>query len=286
MKRFVVALCTASASVALAVLPATAQAAGTEDGAPLVSAEDEIIDQLGTLGWPGQDPENFYPGAAGHADADTASVVWGTPGNAGSYQVEAKCAQFLTASLKHAYTWATDTWFTSGIGFRSPSSEQYYVAFTDTAPGGALEKMSDHISRPSAQRVRDLHTGSVIAVKYLDGSEGGATGHMMTVESVSSFERDGNSATQEYAVTVADSTSNPHGVAFSSKTSPHWAFKDSRVEGSPGLTTKEWSGAGRGTIFIQADATTGKPTGYWWGRNEAAFNKVADRPMVFVDITR
>ncbi|MFF2126729.1 hypothetical protein ACFVW1_15275 [Streptomyces olivochromogenes] len=200
-----------------------------------------------------------------------------------SYQVEAKCAQFLTASLKHAYTWATDTWFTSGIGFRSPSSEQYYDAFTDTSAGGALEDMSDHISRPSAQRVSDLHAGSVIAVKYLDGSEGGASGHMMVVQSVAPFERDGNSATQEYAVRVADSTSAPHGVASSSRTSLHWAFKDSRVEGSPGQTTKEWSGAGRGTIFIQADTTTGKPTGYWWGRNEAAFNTIANRPMVFVE---
>jgi hypothetical protein len=267
-------------------MPTTAQAAGIEDGAPLVAAENEIIDELAPLGWPGQDPENFYPGAAGHDDAATATVIWGTPGNPSSYQVEAKCAQFLTASLKHAYTWATDEWFTSGIGFRSPSSEQYYDAFTDTSAGGALEDMSDHISRPSAQRVADLHAGSVIAVKYLDGSDGGATGHMMVVQSVAPFERDGNSATQEYAVRVSDSTAYPHGVAFSSKTSPHWAFKDSRVEGSPGLTTKEWSGAGRGTIFIQADTTTGKPTGYWWGRNEAAFNTVANRPMVFVDITR
>lgn len=213
-------------------------------------------------------------------------MIWGTRGNARSYQGEAKCAQFLTASTKHAYTWATDTWFTNGTGFRSPSSEQYYEAFTDTAAGGALEDMSDHITRPSAQRVQDLHAGSIIAVKYLDGSEGGATGHMMMVESIAPFERDGNRATQEYAVTVADSTSNPHGVAFSSKTSPHWAFRDTRVEGSPGLTTKERSGAGRGTIFIQADATTSRPTGYWWGRNETAFNTVANRPMVFVDVTR
>lgn len=286
MKKLIAPLCAASTAVVLACMPTTAQAAGIEDGAPLVAAQNEIIDELATLGWPGQDPENFYPGAVGHSDASAASVVWGTPGSPSSYQVEAKCAQFLTASLKHAYTWATDAWFTSGIGFRSPSSEQYYEAFTDTSADGALEDMSDHISRPSAQRVSDLHAGSVIAVKYLDGSEGGATGHMMVVQSVAPFERDGNSATQEYAVRVADSTSAPHGVASSSKASPHWAFKDSRVEGSPGQTTKEWSGAGRGTIFIQADTTTGKPTGYWWGRNEAAFNTVANRPMVFVDITR
>ncbi|MFD5634004.1 hypothetical protein ACFWJM_07655 [Streptomyces sp. NPDC127077] len=286
MKKLIAPLFTVSAALVLTVVPTTAQAAGTEDGAALVTAENEIIDELAPLGWPGQDSENFYPGAAGHADADAASVVWGTRGDARSYQVEAKCAQFLTASLKHAYTWATDSWFTDGIGFRSPSSEQYYDAFTDTGAGGALEDMSDHITRPSAQRVQDLHAGSVIAVKYLDGSEGGATGHMMTVESIAPFERDGDRTTQEYAVTVADSTSNPHGVALSSKTSPHWAFRDTRVEGSPGATTKEWSGAGRGTVFIQADATTGKPTGYWWGRNEAAFNTVANRPMVFVDITR
>ncbi|MEV5530491.1 hypothetical protein [Streptomyces prunicolor] len=286
MNKLIGPLFAVSAAVVLAVMPTTAQAAGTEDGAPLVAAENEIIDQLATLGWPGQDPENFYPGAGAHADSATATVVWGTPGNPSSYQVEAKCAQFLTASMKHAYSWATDAWFTSGIGFRSPTSEQYYDAFTDTSAGGALDDMSDHISRPSAQRVSDLHAGSVIAVKYLDGSDGGATGHMMVVQSVTPFERDGNSATQEYAVRVSDSTSAPHGVAFSSKTSPHWAFRDTRVEGSPGLATKEWSGAGRGTIFIQADALTGKPTGHWWGRNEAAFHTVADRPMVFVDITR
>ncbi|MCX4429730.1 hypothetical protein [Streptomyces mirabilis] len=84
MNKLIGPLCAVSTAVALAVMPTTAQAAGTEDGAPLVAAENEIIDQLATLGWPGQDPENFYPGALDHADSATATVVWGTPGNPSS----------------------------------------------------------------------------------------------------------------------------------------------------------------------------------------------------------
>ncbi|MEW2051807.1 hypothetical protein [Streptomyces sp. NPDC005476] len=71
MNKLIGPLCAVSTPVALAVMPTTAQAAGTEDGAPLVAAENEIIDQLATLGWPGQDPENFYPGALDHADTAT-----------------------------------------------------------------------------------------------------------------------------------------------------------------------------------------------------------------------
>ncbi|MFE5088290.1 hypothetical protein [Streptomyces mirabilis] len=84
MKRLIAPLCAASTAVVLAVMPTTAQAAGIEDGAPLVAAQNEIIGELATLGWPGQDPENFYPGALDHPDADAATVVWGTPGNPSS----------------------------------------------------------------------------------------------------------------------------------------------------------------------------------------------------------
>lgn len=46
MPTLIAPLFTASAALMLTILPTTAQAAGTEDGAALVAAENEIIDEL------------------------------------------------------------------------------------------------------------------------------------------------------------------------------------------------------------------------------------------------
>jgi hypothetical protein len=135
-----------------------------------------------------------------------------------------------------------------------------------------------------------MAAGSLIAIKYNNGAEDGASGHMMVVSEaprLGADSRNGDTDSSVYAVRVMDSTKDPHGVATTWSKSPHWPHKDTRVEGVQGGTyVKEWSGAGEGTIFIRANNATGVPSGYWWGANEAAFNATADRPMTFVDVTR
>ncbi|MFD7408624.1 hypothetical protein ACFV7R_39645 [Streptomyces sp. NPDC059866] len=256
-----------------------------DDSAALVAAEHEIIDQLNAIGWPAEDADNFYPGAAGHPDSATGTVTWGTAGDPRSYQVEAKCAAFLTASLKHAYTWATDSCFTRSFGSAGPTAETYYETFLADSPS-----LSPRFQPTGQGRVTDLHIGSIIAVKYHNGVQGGASGHVMVVSApprLVADRRNTDTNSSVYAVRVMDSTGNPPGVATTSSTSLHWLHEDSRVEGAPGGTyVKEWSGAGEGTVFIRADDTTGRPNGYWWGANEGALNTTADRPMTFMDVTR
>ncbi|MEU6091751.1 hypothetical protein ABZ865_34305 [Streptomyces sp. NPDC047085] len=290
-KRLRTAILAAAAAGALLASPmASIASADTppvliDDSAALVAAQHEIIDQLNAIGWPDEDADNFYPGAAGHTDTTTGTVTFGTVGSPTSYQVEAKCAAFLTASLKHAYSWATDSYFTSTFGSTSPTAEKYYDTFLANPAS-----LSPHF-RPTGQgRVTDLAVGSIIAVRYNNGTEDGASGHVMVVSQAPRLvadSRNTDSGSSVYAVRVMDSTGNPHGVATTWNKSPHWAYKDSRVEGVQGGTSvKEWSGAGEGTVFIRANNSTGLPNGYWWGANEGVMNTSADRPMTFMDVTR
>jgi hypothetical protein len=239
----------------------------------LLNSQDDIADSLAAIGWPSADTGNydFYPGALSHPDNGT-SVIWGTPGSPTTYHGETKCAPFLTQSLMHSYTWATSSWFTANFGSTSPNSTQYYTALS----AGTAQHFD------SVAHVQDLQAGDVIAIKYTDSQPGGATGHTMTVKSLQTYNRDANTATTEYAVRVIDSTENPHGVVRS--TAPYVNFPDTRATTS---NTTEYSGIGKGWIFIQIDSA-GVPVGYWWGVNEnvtTEFHTVAVRPIAMARLT-
>ena len=243
----------------------------------LLNSEDDIADSLNAIGWPTADTGNynFYPGALGHPDNGT-SVTWGTPGSPTTYHGEAKCASFLTELLKHSYTWATNTYFTNTFASTSPTAATYY----DVLSAGT----ADHFD--TLAHVQDLQAGDIIAIKYTDSGDtgGDATGHVMTVKSIQTYNRDANSNTTEYAIRVIDSTSNPHGVVSSNPSSPSQSFPDTRATTS---NTTEYSGIGKGWIFIQVDAA-GAPAGYWWGANEnvvTQFHTVAARPITLARLT-
>jgi hypothetical protein len=237
----------------------------------LLNSQNDITDSLNAIGWPTADAgnHNFYPGALGHPDNGT-SATWGTPGSPTTYHGETKCAAFLTQSLKHAYSWATSTYFTNNFASASPTAAKYY----DRLSAGTAEHFD------SITRVQDLLAGDIIAIKYTNsgGGSGDPTGHVMTVTSIQTSNRDANAATTEYAIRVIDSTSNPHGVVSSNPASPYRNFPDTRATMS---NVTEYSGIGRGWVFIQVDAA-GAPAGYWWGPNEnvtSQFQSVAVRPI-------
>jgi hypothetical protein len=270
---------TTAIAVAIAVLlsplatPAAQATTGdsSTDAYALFSSENEIVTNLDTIGWPGQDSNDFYPGVLGHPDGPS-SATWGTPGAGTSYQVQAKCASFLTLSLQHTYAWATNDWFSQYFGSGSPFAQDYYSTFTGTNIPPQFTRIGN---------VASLYQGAIIAIKYTDDT--GATGHVMVVAGAPQlYNRDGNPATTEYAIPVLDSTDTPHGVATTYPNSTYWKFPDTRISSlSSNPPTTEYSGAGEGHIFIQVDSS-GAPAGYWWGPNEnvtSEFHPVSQRPI-------
>lgn len=263
VRRTLVA-CAAAVAAALAVAtPAQATSA------TLYAEVAELADNLNSLPWPGQDTYNFYPGAKGHADVAT-NVVWGTPGSPTTYLNKSKCAPLVTQALKHTFSWATDSYLEDEFGSFSPTSAQYYEGFLSGAA---------HFTAKST--VSSLAAGDVVAIKYNDAASGtdDATGHMLVVGGTPQlYNRDSNAATREWAVPVIDSTSYPHGVPSTWAGSPYHLFPDTRRSG-----TTEYSGVGRGWIFISTTAAD-IPTGHWWGVNEHVtdwYRPIANRPMVF-----
>ncbi|QFZ21604.1 hypothetical protein [Saccharothrix syringae] len=263
LRALIASAATAAAVTLTAVTPAHATSA------TLYAELAELADNLNALAWPAQDTYNFYPGAKGHADVAT-SVVWGTPGQPTTYESKAKCAPLFTQALKHTFSWATDSYLQAEFGSTSPNAAKYYDGLTAGA---------DHFATRTT--VASLVAGDVIAIKYNDtaGGSGDASGHVAVVAGApQAYDRDGDAATAEWAVPVIDSTSNPHGVASTSASSPYQSFRDTRAVGAT-----EYSGVGRGWLFIGTDAA-GVPTGYWWGANENVvdqYKPVSTRPMVF-----
>ncbi|MFE9743605.1 hypothetical protein ACFYOT_01740 [Saccharothrix saharensis] len=258
--RRTLAACTAAVAVGFAVAP-PAQATS----ATLYAEVAELADELNSLAWPGQGTYNYYPDGG-------STVVWGTPGSPTTYESKAKCAPLLTFALKHTFSWATDAYLTTEFGSTSPTSAQYY---------DGLKAGADHFTGKTT--VPSLVQGDVIAVKYTDSESGtgDATGHMMVVAGTPQlYNRDGNTATREYAVPVIDSTKNPHGVPSTWAGSPVHLFPDTRRSG-----TTEYTGVGRGWIFVSTGSDD-VPTGHWWGANEGSiyYRTTSTRPMAFATL--
>lgn len=260
--------CAAALATALTI-PTPAQASSAE----LYDELAELADNLNALPWPEQDTYNFYPGAKDHADVPT-SVVWGIPGSPTTYTSKSKCAPLLTQALKHTFSWATDSYLVDEFGSFSPTAAQYY---------DGLQNGAAHFTPKTT--VPALSQGDVIAIKYTDsaGGTGDATGHVLVVSGTPHlYNRDANTSTREWAVPVIDSTSNPHGAASTWAGSPYQLYPDTRRSG-----TTEYSGVGRGWIFISTTATD-TPTGHWWGANEKVveeYKPTTTRPMTFSSLS-
>ena len=236
----------------------------------------EVNDSLNQIGWPTEASYNYYQPVVG-----ASTVIWGTPGTPTTYEAKAQCAPLVTAGLKRAYGWADDTYFNSNLGSVSPNSARYFDELTtDTLP---------HFAKRT--KLSQLVSGDVIAIKYeSDGSAtGDPSGHMAFYVSREAVDKDDNPLTTEWAVTVVDSTSNPHGVANSNANSVYWNFPDTRAVPATveAPNAVEYDGLGRGTMIFQTDVL-GYVVGYWWGINEnlvSEWHSVADRPVVFGHIT-
>lgn len=266
---------TASASASSARVPgaATMDAGTYRTAAMEVStyhAAAEIADNLNSMSWPGQASYNTYL-----TGSQSTSVVWGTPGSPTTYFNRSKCGSFVTKVIKRVLPGATDQYLADNFGSISPTAAQYHDTFT----GGAEYFTTS--ANSGLDQLTEIGAGVIIAIKYNSASSGtgDSTGHVMIVAGDPVlYDRDGDAATVEWAVPVVDTTSNPHGVAVTSASSPYQNFRDSRAAGST-----EYPGVGRGWIFIRTDAAN-RPQGHWWGVNEnltTGYHGVADRPISF-----
>lgn len=235
------------------------------------SEANTLRTSLDSIGWPTEETYNFYPGKNGNPNI-ASTLVWGaTPTTSAA---KSQCAPMVTLALRHSYSWADDAYFTTNFSSSSPTSAMYHdELMADTLP---------HFDKKT--KLTDLLLGDVIAIKYSASNSGNGdpTGHMAFFVSKTAVDKDNNPATLEYAVTVLDSTSNPHGVASSSPSSPYQNFRDSRAVGAT-----EYDGLGQGSMVFRVDAV-GNVLGYWWGINEnvtTEWHPVSDRPVVFGRIT-
>ncbi|MER5644306.1 hypothetical protein [Streptosporangium sp. NPDC002524] len=264
------AIASASGATGTPAAVSAARAAGAAMEVSTYQAAAEIADNLNSMSWPGQASYNIYL-----TGGQSTSVVWGTPGSPTTYFNRSKCGSFVTKVIKRVLPGATDQYLTGNFGSISPTAAQYHDTFTTGAEYFTTSADS------GLDQLTEIGAGVIIAIKYNSASPGtgDSTGHVMIVAGAPvRYDRDGNASTVEWAVPVVDTTSNPHGVAVTSASSPYQNFRDSRADGAD-----ENPGVGRGWIFIRTDAAN-RPQGHWWGVNEnvtTGYHGVADRPISF-----
>ena len=243
-------------AMAIAALALPASAAATTATQHLTDGQ-QLVTNLGLTAWPGQRSINTYD-----ADNANAGVSWGTPGLAAGWSNDTKCARFVRELFGHAYSWATDAWFTQEFDSTSPDTEQLVA------------------NMPSAEHFDVVTTVTALEAGDLVMFDKAGTGvdHTVVVRQKVSL-ADGITpvaGTVQYAVQVIDSTSNPHGYLINGTNHAYKQWADTRRLDGSGTSVTEYNGAGYGWMVLYANSSTGTVYGWRWGVNESAISKVAD----------
>jgi hypothetical protein len=208
------------APLSLAAALSAGEAAAQEVPPHLFWAEEIVYNVL---------PENNVYGTSPHY------IFWAGEGGATEYANRTQCNSFLTHLLEQGYGW-TDTDIRLWMGSTSPSAAMYHDAIA--AGNGFMTVATTAAVLP----------GDVIAIRYPAGSA--VSGHVATVVSPPVYLAPVAplvAGTDQYAVTVVDSSSSGHGPT------------DTRLE--PGGS---WHpGAGVGVMRLYADAQ-GAVVGHTW----------------------
>jgi len=174
--------------------------------------------------------------------SDVTVVTWPGVKGATKYESRATCAPFVSTLIKTA-NGLSDSDYKARTGSYGPSSRQYHALIL-------AQKNFTRIVTPAA-----IQAGDVIAVNYLPCANQSATGHTMVAMSAA-VQRATDTApiipgTVQWEVTIADSTSSPHGATD--------------ANGTPYLDTRGANdGAGKGTLRLYQNTTTGEIAGYTW----------------------
>ncbi|CAM4164300.1 hypothetical protein KIPE111705_43180 [Kibdelosporangium persicum] len=202
-------------------------------------------------------------------------LTWGTPGQPATWFNQSQCASFLTGLLRRTYpAIATDDYFETHFGSRSPNARQYRQTFAGP--------VIPHWQRIT--KLADLRAGDFIAIDYNNGQPT-QTGHIVMVRRIkgtyvapsSSLNFPGET---QYAVEVVDCTSDPHGVLGVGN---YHAYPDIRL--IDGVNDRE--GVGFGHMMFYVSSSTGVFTRYRWSVNTSSSGAypVAQRPIAAARFT-
>jgi hypothetical protein len=170
------------------------------------------------------------------------------------YQSHADCSGFIDSLLQYCDGYSKDQfkkWFDSS----RPSAKRYHDAIVDQK------------GFQSIPHVQDMLPGDILAVKYLNRADN--TGHVMLAADrplkISSKEPV-ISGTQQWTVTVIDSSESGHGPT------------DTRYKRGP--NGKDHDGVGEGVLRIYSDAD-GQVAGFAWSTfANSEFKKPSDEHLV------
>lgn len=250
-------LLTAFAAAALAFPAGAAATTATQH----LTDGEQLVTNLGLTAWPGQNAINQYD-----ADSANAGVTWGTPGVAAGWSSDTKCARLVRELFGHAYSWATNAWFTQEFGSTSPDTD----ALVANMPSAEHFDVVDTVAA--------LQPGDLV---MLDRT-GTGVDHTAVVRQVTTLASGitPQTGTVQYAVQVLDSTSNPHGYLINGTNHTYKQWADTRRLDGSGTSVTEYNGTGYGWIVLYANTSDGKAYGWRWGVNESAITKVADGHVV------
>ncbi|MEV4483246.1 hypothetical protein [Micromonospora coxensis] len=238
-------------------------------GRPLADAAVALVDNLDQIGWPQESAYNFYssPGAA-------TTVVFGTPGQPTTYRNETRCATFVRRLMTHTFTWATPTFFSTEFGAQFPNSAAFHDAFaadrdrTDDIPG---IRAFDLAFLP----YMTLYPGDVMAIKYTGASDTDS-GHMAIIGPGSRLYDDSHPDYREWAISLLDSTSSPHGNPANPR-----GYPDSRFYyDADAQKWAEANGAGSGWMFVRTSRSTGRIVAHRWSLSSPTWYDMTARPIV------
>ncbi len=213
-------------SITVAFITLASGTFAQDSGVPahLVQARQLVANLVGAA-------ENVYGGGKRHIDWDSQPAAARTV-----------CASFVTLLLQHTYGLKSAD-FQSWMNTTNPEASDYHDAI---------------VSRNGFKRVLHitaLHPGDFIAIKYTDHhlSSNGVedTGHIVLVDQDPEKivnKRPIVRGTEQYTVTVIDSSASGHGPT------------DSRASADGKLT----GGIGRGVLRVYANEGDGKIVGYTW----------------------
>ncbi|UQA56787.1 hypothetical protein [Polyangium aurulentum] len=199
--------------------------------------------------WAKRMADEVKPSANAYAN-DPTVLAWKGEDGARETSNRSVCASFVYALLMKSYGYTTAD-FKRWLGSPGPTPVHFSRAIEEENGFSRVTKAAD------------LSPGDILGVVYPEGSD--SIGHVMVVadkptqhpESAPKVE-----GTVQFAVSIYDSTSSPHGEG------------DSR-------TREDMKGAGRGRIRIYADAVSGEIKGYTWSLSRGSvYYDAATRPLV------
>jgi hypothetical protein len=184
-------------------------------------------------------------------------IKWKGEDGATKYENRSDCSDFLALLVKHSYG-VTSQQLKQWTGHIRPYADHWHDAIVS-------DNGFEHITK-----LADAKPGDVLAVKFPPGLPD--TGHVMMIaeqpEKITAKAPIVN-GTQQWNVTIIDSTKSPHGPG------------DTRIQSDGSSST----GVGRGMIRIYT-TSTGEVAGYTWSDgSKAKFEAEDDRNMAIGRLT-